>query len=433
MLRFSLKNTFRSELIRNSSLLLSGTALGQFVAFLAYPVLTRLYSDAEFGILASFLSVCGILTTLSTGRYEESLVIAKDRKETTSLLGFSLKLVFGFSFLLFIILLFFRKESLTLFKWEALEPFWAYIPFTVFFTGIFFLLSNLATREKQFKQITGSGLAQNLTNTAGKLVLGFLGFTGIGQILSNLLSYICGNLPFYSLKGYLKDALKGRWKDEKRAIVKYKDFPSYNLGRTFISNISLNLPFLLLLSYFSDGKEQLGLYFLAFSLLYRPIQLISSALYSTFFENSASIARDNKPILPQLKKYWLSLCKYILPCFILAGIVARPVFRFAFGSDWDESGLYFQYLLPWMFMMMMISPVYFLSILFKQQGKALIIEIVYLVFRLISLYIGIRLADFRLGILLFSITGFVFSVVLFIWFYYLCRIKQFTYESKNHQ
>jgi Membrane protein involved in the export of O-antigen and teichoic acid len=421
MSRFSPKNIFRTELIRNSSILLSGTALGQLIAFLAYPALTRLYSNAEFGILASFLSVCGILTALSTGRYEESFVIAKDKKETTSLVGLSLKLLFAFSLLFFIILLFFRKESLALFKWDALEPFWVYIPLTIFFTGLFNLFNNLATREKQFKRMTSSSLTQNLVSTAAKLVFGFLSFTGIGQILSNLLSYLGGNLPFYSLRGYIKDALKGRWKDEKQVAIKYKDFPTYNLGRLFVSNISLNLPFLLLLSYFDDGQAKLGLYSLSFILLYRPIQLIANVLYLTFFENSTSSTRNNKSILPQLQKYWISLCKFILPCFILAGIVARPVFQFIFGSDWNESGLYFQYLLPWMFMMTMVSPVYFIPILFNQQNKALIIEIIFLILRLSSLYVGIRLGDFQLSILLFSISGFIFSSVLFIWFYSLVK------------
>ena len=419
MFKFTLKNIFRSELTRNSSILIGGTVIGQAIAFLAYPILTRMYSDAEFGILATFLSVCGILTTLSTGRYEEALVITKDRKEATSLLGFSMKLAFSFSLALFLVLLFFRKEILILFKWETLEPFWIYIPFTVFFTAIFYLLHNLATREKKFKQISGSNLSQNIVNTIGKLVFGFLSFTQIGLILSNIISYAFANLPYYSLKGYIKDALRGKWKDEKKVALEHKDFPYYNLSRTFISSVSLNLPFLLLLSYFGEAK--LGLYFLGFTMSHRPIQLIAEALYSVFFENSASIARDNKPILPQLKKYWLSLCKYILPFFVLAAIIARPAFRFVFGADWDESGIYFQVLLPWMFMMIITSPVYFLPILFKQQNKFLIYEIIYLIFRLISLYIGIRAVDFRLGILLFSITGFIFSTILLIWLYSLIK------------
>lgn len=413
------KNIFRSEFVRNSSILLSGAAIGQAVALLAYPILTRIYSEGEFGILASFLSVCGVLTTLGTGRYEESLVIAKDRKETVSLLSFSFKLLSFFSLLLFFFLLFFREKGLALFKWEALEPFWAYIPLTVFFMGVFHLLENLATREKKFKLITGSHLTQNLVNTAGKLILGFLSFTRIGQILSNLASYIFSNLPYCSLKGYIKDIPKVKWKEEKQAAIQHKDFPCFNLSRTFISGISLNLPFLLLLSYFGEAK--LGLYSLAFVMLYRPIQLIASSLFSTFFEKTASITRENKSILPQLKKYWFCLCKYILPCFILAGLIARPTFQFIFSADWEESGLYFQYLLPWMFMMMMVAPAAFLPIVFKQQNKALILETIYLIFRFIALYIGIRMSDFQMGILLFSITGFIFSGIQLIWYYSLAN------------
>ena len=419
MSKFTFKNLFQSEFIRNSSLLLSGNFAGLLISFLAYPVLTRIYSDADFGILASLLSICGILTHIGTGHYEEAIVIAEDKKEVVSILGFSFKLLTVFTLVILLILFFFRNEVLSLFKWEALEPFWGYIPATVFFSGSFYILNNLAIREKKFKMITSSYLTQNLVNTIGKIVMGLLSFTRIGQIFSNLLSYICGNLPYYSLKTYFKEVWKGSWAEEKRISLKYKEFPYYSSSRLLMSGISLNLPFLLLLSHFGDAR--LGLYSLAFLILYRPIQLIANSLYSTFFEDSASVARDNKPILPKMKKYWIALCKYILPFFVLGAIVARPAFRIVFGSDWEESGLYFQYLLPWMFMMMIVSPVYFIPIILKRQNKALIIEVLWLIFRLISLYIGIHLADFQTGILLFSITGFVFSVLLFFWFYSLIK------------
>jgi len=419
MIKFHFNTLFRSEIFRNSSIILGGNVVGQLIAFLAYPILTRIYSEAEFGIFAAFMSVCSLLTTLGTGRYEESLVIAKDQKETVQLIGFSLKLLIFFSLFLFIGLALFRKPVFSLCKMESIESFWLYLPFTVLFTGLTFLLNNLATREKQFKRIAAAGLLQNSVNTAGKLIAGFSGFTRIGLIFSNLLSVIAGNVPYLSLKRPLLDALKWNWSNERKTALRYIDFPSFNLGRTFLSGFSINLPFLILIGIF--GEASLGLYSLAFALLYRPINLFANSLYTTLFENGASTIRDKKPLLPSLKRYWKYLCFYILPCFVLAFFIARPLFVIFFGAEWEESALYFQYLLPWMFMIMLVSPVQFMPILFNKQKIALCLEIIHLLFRWGALGIGIYLMHFQTGILLFSLVGLFFTSLNFIWFYLMIK------------
>jgi len=415
MKKFSINTLFRSEIFRNSSIILGGNVLGQLIALLAYPILTRIYSESQFGVFAAFMSVCSLLTTLGTGRYEESLVVAKNRKETVHLLGFSLKLLILFSFILFIGLALFRNPILSICKMESIEPFWYYLPLTVFFTGLTFLLSNLATREKQFKRITASGLTQNIVSTAGKLIAGFSKLTQTGLIFSNTLSVVAGNFPYLSLKKPLMEALKGNWSNERKTASRYIDFPRFNLGRTFLSGFSINLPFLVLIGFF--GEASLGLYSLAFTLLYRPVNLFANSLCITLFENGASTIRKQKPLLPSLKKYWKYLCIYILPCFILAFFVARPVFGILFGAQWEESSLYFQYLLPWMFMSMLVSPVQFIPILFEKQKTMLILEILCLLLRWGALSIGIYSMHFQTGILFFSLVGFFFAVLNFVWFY----------------
>jgi len=415
MVNIPFKTKLRSEIIRNSSIILGGNVLGQAISLLVYPVLTRIYSDAEFGIFATFMSVATLLTTLGTGRYEESLVIAKDHKETVHLLGFSLKWLAFFSFILLIGLAFLGKPVFSFFKMESIEPFWIYLPFTVLFTGLNYFLNNLAIREKQFKRIATSGLIQNSVNTVGKLIAGFSGLTRTGLIFSNVLSFLTSNFPYLSLKKTIIEALKGNWNNERKAALRYIDFPGFYLGRTFLSGFSINLPFLILIGVF--GEASLGLYSLAFTLLYRPINLFGNSLYTTLFENAASTMREKKPILPSLKKYWKYLCIFILPLFVLAFFIARPLFVILFGAQWKESALYFQYLLPWMFMTLLASPVYFVPILFNKQKIALGLEIAYLLFRWGALGAGIYLMRFQTGILLFSIVGLIFTSLNFVWYY----------------
>jgi O-antigen/teichoic acid export membrane protein len=419
MKKWPFKSLFQSEIVRNSSVLLSGNVLGQGIAFLVYPILTRLYSASDFGLFATFASVCTLLVTIGTGRYEESLIIAKNRKETAHLLGFSLKWLSFFSLALWAILALFRQPVLSLFKLEAIGSFWLYIPISVFITGLLYLLSNLATREKKFKIQAYSNVVRSSLNAASRLLLGFFAFTGIGFVLSNAISLIASAFPYSSLTKFCKESLCGKWQDEKKAAWLYKDFPVFNLSRNFLSSFSTNLPALYLIGIFDASK--LGLFALAFTASNTFISLIVSSLFSTFFENIASYKRENKSVLPTLKTYWKSLCLYILPGFIVAFLIAKPLFGFIFGTKWEESGLYFQYMLPWMFLMLATSPLYSVFIVFKKQNKSLWMEVIYLVLRWLALFVGVYFMNFQLGILLFSMTGVLISMVFLVWIYSIIR------------
>ena len=239
------------------------------------------------------------------------------------------------------------------------------------------------------------------------------------MIFSNALSVLTSNIPYLSLKKQLNEALKGNWKEERKVALQYIDFPRFNLGRTFLCGFSINLPFLILIGIF--GEIQLGLYSMAFMHLYRPINLFTNSLFTTLFENGASTIRNKKPLLPSLKKYWKYSCFYILPCFAVAFIFARPAFVIFLGSQWAESSLYFQYLLPWMFMTILVSPVQFVPILFNKQKIALWLEIFHLIFRFGALGIGIYFMNFQIGILLFSLVGLFFTSLNFVWFYRMIK------------
>jgi O-antigen/teichoic acid export membrane protein len=130
-----------------------------------------------------------------------------------------------------------------------------------------------------------------------------------------------------------------------------------------------------------------------------------------------------------LKKYWKNLCLYILPCFVIAFCIARPFFSFVFGESWKASGVYFQYILPWMFMMMMVSPINFLPIVFGKQKELLFLEGFFLILRFSALYLGVATNNFQTSIVLFSTVGFFFSLVLFFWFYSLIKAYEKRIES----
>ena len=87
----------KSEFAKNSLTLVSSSFIGQAIALLIYPLITRLFSQSDLGLYATWLSIVDVLTILSTGKYEESVMLGKDKREaaTTARLAMRVNTVFS--------------------------------------------------------------------------------------------------------------------------------------------------------------------------------------------------------------------------------------------------------------------------------------------------------------------------------------------------
>lgn len=414
-----LKNPFRSEVIRNSSILISGNVLGLGLSFLIMPLLSRLYSEADFGVFALMMSLTGILSILSTGKYEEAFVLTRDQREASVLFGFLFRLLAVIGLSLFLALLFFRDSCLSLLNMEALNAYWYMIPVFTVLLASFNILTNLANKVKQYKAIASSNFLLNLLNAFSKAGAYFVIPNAGGLFAGQVVGQLVACFSFYRLREYLKDGLFAG----KRQIVaiarRYKDFPLYNMPRGFLNSFSVNLPFLVLTGIF--GETLLGLFFMGFNVTFRPVLLISNSIYQVLYEKTARLKNEKMKISGIINLYWKRSLLYMIPCFLIAFAIGPWFFGFVFGAEWEASGTYFRYILPWMFGILITTPMGFLPLLFNRQRTAMVIEIFYFISRAIALFIGIRMDDFNLCILLFSAVGLLFMGITLFWYKRIIR------------
>ncbi len=409
-----IKKIFRSEFVRNSFVLLSGNASGQIIALAAMPLLSRMYSKDDFGILALFLSLSGLLTIIGTGKYEEAFIMTSGKKESASLLNFSLRALTLFCLLIFGILWLFGAPYLSFVKMDALIEYRHWIPLYSFFWGLFILLTYAANREKKYKTIASANLSSNILTSAFKIGLKFITTGAIGLISGQIIGQFFSCFSFYKLKHLFKETLHIKWHEAKTTGLKFSDFPKYTMPQNFINSFSANLPFFLLTGIF--GEATLGLFFMAFNISFRPINLISNSLYQVLFENTARLKDEKLKISSKINAFQKYCLIFILPLFIVIYISAGPLFKYIFGADWEESGTYLQYILPWMFMVLLTSPMAFIPLLFKKQKMHMILQTAYFLFRYGGLSIGIYYHDFNLAIILFGAVGFLFLLITQIWY-----------------
>ena len=79
--------TSEGRLLRSTALAASGQFAGYAVALALMPILTRLYTPADFGTLSLYMGVFSIVATLSTLRYETAVILPRTNRSAINLVA----------------------------------------------------------------------------------------------------------------------------------------------------------------------------------------------------------------------------------------------------------------------------------------------------------------------------------------------------------
>jgi O-antigen/teichoic acid export membrane protein len=92
----------KSEFSRNVLTLMTGMMIAQAIPIAISPILTRIYTPEDFGLLALFLAIFSILSIIATGRYELAIMSPESDDEAKDIVFLSI-LVALFVFLITVI------------------------------------------------------------------------------------------------------------------------------------------------------------------------------------------------------------------------------------------------------------------------------------------------------------------------------------------
>ena len=87
----------KGQFARGVALLAGGNALGQLMMLAASPILTRLYSPEDFGLLALYMSIVGTLQVILSMRYEQAINLSDNVREAMAVVKLCLIIVLLFA------------------------------------------------------------------------------------------------------------------------------------------------------------------------------------------------------------------------------------------------------------------------------------------------------------------------------------------------
>lgn len=99
-----------SPFLKNVSILMTGTVIASIIPAVIQPVLTRIYTPADFGLYGLYFAFIGVFTSISGLRYELAVPLPKDKEDTDRLSIITIFAAVGVSVFLFIVSYIFRFQ-----------------------------------------------------------------------------------------------------------------------------------------------------------------------------------------------------------------------------------------------------------------------------------------------------------------------------------
>ena len=96
----------KSEFSQNVLTLMIGTSIAQAIPILISPILTRIYTPKDFGVLALFLAITTIFGSIANARYEIAIMLPKKDEDAINIfdLGFIINCFISLILLVLVIL-----------------------------------------------------------------------------------------------------------------------------------------------------------------------------------------------------------------------------------------------------------------------------------------------------------------------------------------
>lgn len=432
-----------NSFIKDTGTLISGNILAQGIAFLAYLLLTRLYTPDDFGTFSIFYSYIEVLIILSTCKYELATVIAKDNQEASNIAHFTLRMNALFSLLLLLVITILYCCNALPGKTQSIGLIALLIPFMVFFCGSSRVYASLFNRYKQYRQIAVSDVVASSSCAGLKILFGltrllkvpfsFLHAVGLplGTVLGQAAGWLFYRFKLRSIPSFhqgteqvsASDHSERRIADAERisAAKKFRNFPLFTAPKDFVNSFSGNLPFLWLALYFD--KAEVGLFLLALTFTFRPVNILNGAFERVLYSNISEKVRQHLPVSRDVLRFMGLLNLVAIPIFLVAFLWCEPIFVFLFGSKWVGTGFYVRCMLPWVYVMLTSTSLMCIANIFSTQRTEFVFYLVLLALRVAAMLVGIHFMDFKLAILLFTLSGALISLALLVW--YLLQIRSY--------
>lgn len=408
--------------------LLSGSVIGQIAALAAYPVVTRLFTPDDFGLYNIFYSYIDVLMIVSTGKYEQAFPVASSDAEARALLRFVRWLNVVVSLLILMAVALLLASDALPGETRQLGSVALLVAPLVYFGGTVRIHSFLFNRYESYKTIASSTAIYGLATSSLKVVFGLFlrvvpWLSRWGLPLATVLGQAASDLPYRFRLRRLPMATCDRptARAATAAACKHRRFPLYVMPKDLLNSFAFNLPFIWLAIYFDSGL--VGLFALALMVCFRPVNIAAADIERVLYASVVQLKNSHQRIGPTIWRYMSRIILVAVPAFCLLFFFSEPIMTFVFGSKWQGCAPFVRWLAPWCLLSFVSTTLSFIPNVFSTQRGEFLFHVLLAVLWVGAMLWGILRHDFMWAIILYSLSGIVVAVLIFLW--YVSQIRRY--------
>jgi O-antigen/teichoic acid export membrane protein len=373
MSRITAKKILRSmiggseQFQRNFLSLASANAAAQLIGIVSLPLLTRIFSPADFGILAIFTACQGFALAAATGRVEWLLPGARNRGQAAALIGLGLAICGASGLIVLAAAALFADKITALVGLPVEHSNVLYlVPLGIMGGGMQLILQAWHTRKGKLSAVSVSKMCQSILTMFASLAAGLAGIGAWGLISSYLLGIWTAVAMLLRRESFLLGMSSRVRLSHIRNAFRYSRGEIGSSLALGIVNALTSVSTTIMISLYY-GPAIVGWYALAFRLGAAPVTLFTMALAYSFWATGAELVRTDAA---QLRQFYLrSLMRLAVPGLILTLVfLAGPLYVGPlFGPEkWAGAGALLAASAPYLFGLIVLSPTTHLVIYGKQ-------------------------------------------------------------------
>ena len=327
------KKIRNSEYIQNFTALAGSEIVAQVILIGVTPILTRVYSPAEFGQYEFFKTSGLLLVVVGFLNYDASIYTSKNETERINSVLLSVFVLFAICTITSIGLFIFNDFFVQVFQCKIKNGWFWTLPLYAFFAALTNLMLVVLTKDGSFKLISFIKIIVSILVASTQLFFGWLkwGYWGLvySTIMVQMIAFVLYLKPFYvQCKGDFKDF---SLKSSKIIMKTYWRLPLIVFPGNFLNNLVQSLPVFFL---GRVDSQILGYYGLAQRVIGFPLKFVTAAVQRLYVkELTDEIEKTGigvKAYRKNLKIYGIIAIVLILGLLIFT----KPLLPILFGNEW---------------------------------------------------------------------------------------------------
>lgn len=317
------------------------------------PILTRLFTPTDFGILAVFISILGVVPVVANFRYDIAISLSKDKQESFHTLALCF---LGTTLCTAAVAGVFISGVLNTVDTEfsSLQPYGWIVAVGTFAVGVFTALNAWVGYAQKFDLVAKVKVRQAVSSIITQVGFGLLTTGPLGLLIGYVIS------QSYGATSFAAEVLRARPKgfglrDIYAAAKKYRSFLLFAFPAGVVNRLGIHLIPVLIGAFYTITAA--GFFLLAQRLVALPTLVIGRSVAQVYTNRLAkdSLRRDVR-LLPTYLRTVLALSAAgVVPMAILLAF-SPSLFQFIFGSEWRIAGVFCQLLVPAFYAQFVVSP-----------------------------------------------------------------------------